>query len=105
MIELWELLTAIILALIASSGFWGIVLYRIQNKDGKKENADNLTKLVLGLAHQEIIRTCMLYVQRGYITKDEYEDMFKYLYDPYRALGGNGTAEKIISEVEKLPMK
>lgn len=98
MIELWKFVVAVILALIASSGFWGIILYRMQKKD-------NLTKLVLGLAHQEIIRTCLVFIQRGYITKDEYEDLFKYLYTPYKALGGDGTAEKFILEVEKLPIK
>ena len=98
MVELWKFIVAVILAFIASSGFWGIILYRMQKKD-------NLTKLVLGLAHQEIIRTCLVYIQRGYITKDEYEDLFKYLYKPYEALGGNGTAGKFIAEVEKLPIK
>lgn len=97
-IELWKFIVALILALVASSGFWGIILYRMQKKD-------NLTKLVLGLAHQEIIRTCLVYIQRGYITKDEYEDLFKYLYKPYEALGGNGTTSKFIMEVEKLPIK
>lgn len=97
MVELWKFIVAVILAFIASSGFWGIVLYRMQKKD-------NLTKLVLGLAHQEIIRTCLVYIQRGNITKDEYEDLFKYLYKPYEALGGNGTAGKFIAEVEKLPI-
>ena len=98
MIEIWKFIVAVILAFIASSGFWGIILYRMQKKD-------NLTKLVLGLAHQEIIRTCDEYRQRGYITKDEYEDLIKYLYRPYNALGGDGTVDKFINEVEKLPIK
>lgn len=44
-------------------------------------------------------------IGRGYVTKDEYENLYKYLYKPYKALGGNGTAEKMIHEVNNLPMK
>jgi len=29
----------------------------------------------------------------------------KYLYEPYKAAGGNGSAEKIMAELNKLPMK
>lgn len=42
---------------------------------------------------------------RGYITRDEYENLVDYLYIPYKGLHGNGTAEKIINEVKQLPLK
>ena len=44
----------------------------------------------------------------AYIKKrnpDEYEDLIHYLYDPYVELGGNGSAEKVMQEIKKLPMK
>ena len=44
-------------------------------------------------------------MQRGYITKDEYENLHDYLYLPYKKLGGNGTAEKIMKEVDRLSLK
>lgn len=99
---LTQFIIALILAIIASSGIWGIVLYKIQRRDNKK---DNFTKLLLGLAHQEIVRSCLNYMNRGYITKDEYEDLIKYLFEPYKDLGGNGTVEKLIDEIKKLPLK
>ena len=40
----------------------------------------------------------------GYITKDEYENLHDYLDEPYLAEGGNGTAKKVMSEVERLPL-
>lgn len=46
----------------------------------------------------------MSYVDRGWITKDEYEDFFKYLYEPYAKFGGNGLAERVMLEVAKLPI-
>ena len=96
-----EFIFALVLGIIASSGFWGIILYKIQKNDNKK---DNSTKLLLGLAHQEIIRTSLIYINRGSISKDEYQDLMKYLYEPYKALGGNGTAEKFINEIDELPI-
>lgn len=92
-----QFIFALILGIVASSGFWGIILYKMQKNDNK-------TKLLLGLAHQEIIRTSMVYINRGSISKDEYQDLMKYLYEPYQALGGNGTAEKFIKEIDELPI-
>lgn len=82
----------------ASSGFWSYV----QKKDTRK---DSTTQLLLGLAHDRIIYLGMQYVNRGSITKDEYEDFVKYLWEPYSQFGGNGLAEKIMVEVQKLPMR
>ena len=46
----------------------------------------------------------MSYIERGWITQDEYEDLNKYLYNPYREMGGNGTAERLMTEIKKLPI-
>lgn len=96
-----ELIVAIVTATLASSGLWSLVLYAIQRRDAHK---DALTKLMLGLAYREITVSCMEYIKRGSITKDEYEDLIKYLFDPYKTLGGDGTAERLVNEVKKLPI-
>jgi hypothetical protein len=46
----------------------------------------------------------MQYINRGWITEDEYQTLLE-LYEPYKKLGGNGSGTKIIKEVEKLPIK
>lgn len=84
-------------AVIASSGFWAY----LRSKDTRK---DASVQLLLGLAHDRIIYLGMSYIDRGWITKDEYEDLMKYLYDPYQTFGGNGLAEKIMNEVKTLPI-
>ena len=61
--------------------------------------------MVMGLGHDRIVALASDIIGRGYVTKDEYENLYKYLYKPYKALGGNGTAEKMIHEVNNLPMK
>lgn len=82
----------------ASSGFWAY----LQRKDTRR---DATTQLLLGLAHDRIVFLGMSYVDRGWLSKDEYEDFMKYLYAPYSEFGGNGLAEKVMLEVKKLPMR
>lgn len=97
-------LTNIIIALIAGltgSGGCSIILYLLQRRDKKK---DGQSKLLLGLAHDRIVYLGCCYIERGYITKDEYENLHDYLYEPYLTEGGNGTAKKVMSEVERLPL-
>lgn len=97
-----EFIVTIVVATLASSGLWSLILYKVQKHDEKK---DALTRLILGLAYREITELCIKYIQRGYVTKEEYEDLVKYLFTPYKELGGDGTAEKLIDEVKKLPIK
>lgn len=93
-----ELAITVICAVIASSGFWAF----LQNRTSKK---DNRTKLLVGLAHDRITFLGQKYIDRGWITTDDYENLVEYLFEPYKACGGDGTAEKIMNEVKKLPMK
>ena len=46
----------------------------------------------------------MQYIERGCITRDEYETM-QDLYKPYIKLGGNGSGTKIMKELENLPIR
>lgn len=92
-----DMVIAVIVGIGASSGFWSYVM--------KKDTTRSATlQLLLGLAHDRIIFLGMGYIERGWITKDEYEDFFKYLYTPYSKFGGNGLAEKIMDDVKKLPI-
>jgi hypothetical protein len=97
-ITLIPLVATIIASFAASSGFWAWM-----NKRDAQKGAT--MKLLLGIAHDRIIFLGMSYVDRGWITKDEYEDFLKYLYEPYSEFGGNGLAEKVFLEVQKLPIK
>ena len=87
----------IVVAVIASSGFWAF----IQHISEKKSNQ---TKMLLGIAHDRIMYLGMRYVERGNVTKDEYENLHDYLYQPYKKLGGNGACERVMKEVDKLPL-
>lgn len=98
---------AIFIALIAgvtSSGISQLVIFLIQRKDKKNTNTP-LADMVKGLGHDRIIYLGQKYISKGFVTKDEYENLHDYLFLPYKELGGNGTAEKIMKEVSNLPIK
>lgn len=90
-----SIITAII-TLAGSSGLWGYITHVSNKKDVK-------TELLLGLAHEKIFQVGTVYIHRGYITKEQHDDLHKYLYNPYKKAGGNGSAEKLMADVDRLP--
>jgi hypothetical protein len=83
--------------LAGSGGFW-VYLKK------KYEREDCVKQLVMGLAHDKIIELSLRYIEKGFVTKDEYDDLFKYFWDPYSSVGGNGSAERIVGMVRLLPL-
>ena len=97
-IEPWlQMLATIVCAVIASSGFWAFIQKRNESKDIK-------TQMLIGLAHDRIIFLGMSCIERGWISQDEYENLYEYLYKPYEKMGGNGSAKRVMTEVNKLPI-
>lgn len=93
-----QIAVTVICSVIASSGFWVFITSRYSNRDVK-------TRMLLGLAHDRIISLGMKYIERGdWITYDEYENLYEYLYKPYKKMGGNGSADRIMSEISKMRM-
>ena len=88
--------------LFGSQGLWTLIQTMWINKHRKK-TAEN--KLLLGLAFETIIYTAQKYIDRGEIEAEEYKELNHYLFEPYKEMGGNGTAARMIAEVEKLPIK
>lgn len=84
-----------IVAVSASSGFWAYVMHRSSTRSAE-------TRLMMGLAYDKLMDKGSSYIDRGWVTRDEYEDLRKYFYEPYKALGGNGVAERIMNGVSEL---
>lgn len=93
-----EIIITLIVAIIGSNGIWALILAMAEKKSSKNN-------MILGLGHDRIIFLEKKYIKRGYITPDEYENLHDYLYVPYRKMGGNGTAEKLMKIVDTLPME
>ena len=108
--EEWQQATlTIVVTFIASSGFWTFMNSLTMKKwDAKKcQETDNynITEMLIGLGHDRIMYLGVTYIDRGWITRDEYENLHDYLYVPYKNLGGNGSADKIMKEVNDLPTR
>lgn len=84
-------------ALLASSGLWAFLGTRLEKNSAERE-------LILGIAHIELVFFGMQFLERGWITREEY-DTIQELYKPYVKLGGNGSGAKIVKELEKLPIR
>ena len=84
-------------ALLASSGLWAFLGNRLERNNAERE-------LIVGIGHIELVFFGMHYIERGWITRDEYETM-QGLYEPYVKLGGNGSGKKIMKELENLPIR
>jgi len=91
-------LIAILAMIFASAGFWNFLMRFLDKKSAK-------TRLLMGLGFQDITDTGMKFIDRGYITQEEFHDLYHYLYEPYRDMGGDGTAERVMEQVKKLPFK
>lgn len=93
-----QFVITILCSILASSGLWAMILKKMDSKDVK-------TKMLIGLAHDRIIFLGMRYIERGWITDDEYENLYDYLYYPYKQMGGNGSAERVMEGVKKLQIR
>ena len=93
-----QVLTSVLIALISSTGLWSYIASYRNKHDAK-------TRLLIGLAHDRIIYLGTQYIERGYITPDEYENLNDYLYQPYAENGGNGPAKRVMEQVKALPIK
>ena len=96
--EFWlQIIITIFTSVLASSGLWAFLGSRLDRHTAERE-------ILIGIGHIELVFFGMQYIERGWITKDEYDTM-QDLYKPYKKLGGNGSGTKIMQELEKLPLK
>ena len=90
-----KILITAALSIFASNGFWSFLLSVLNVETAER-------KLIKGLAHDRIIHLCDKYIQRGnWITADEYDNLYMYLWMPYEKCRGNGTAKKAIEDMQR----
>lgn len=85
-------------SVLGSGGLWAYL-------QSRSSRGNATTRLLMGLAYSQIVTLGLEYIERGSVTKDEFEDYQKYFYTPYKALGGNGVAERIMRDVQNLPFR
>lgn len=97
--ETVNLLHVLVAAVFASTGFWTLI-NTIYMKRSDKKSAER--RALLGLLHEQLVAKCEYYLKEGWIPLQDYEDLRKYIFEPYRDLGGNGTGEALFNKVTNL---
>lgn len=93
-----ELFGKMILAIIASSGVWTLIQTLVMRK---LQEDDSSKQALKSLLRDAIYRRCEKALTDGEVSISELENI-NGLYIPYHELGGNGTAKKLIEEVNDL---
>ena len=91
-----EVIITALVTVLASSGFWTYWSKKHTKNDAR-------TRLLIGIAHDRILQGGRFYIDRGWISDDEYENLYDYLYKPYTELGGNGSAARVMEILKDLP--
>lgn len=91
-----EILTTIAVSIFGSSGFWLIIQKIIESKSAMRQ-------MVLGIGFERLTSACHKHIKAGWISIEDLEDLDKYLFQPYKHMGGNGTAELLMEKVNSLP--
>lgn len=94
----WSIIITIVVTLFASSGFWTFIM-SVRTKNTAER------QMILGIGYKCICDEASRHIEKGWISRQEYADLHKYLYKPYRALDGDGTCERLMKEVDNLPIK
>ena len=100
-------LLTVLLAVIASSGIWSVVLAIVQYRLKQRDKDTDVKKMLLALAHDRIYRLCEDFIseqqsgERDGVTREEWENL-DILYQGYKQLGGNGTCEKLYTQVAQM---
>lgn len=101
-----QIIITIITSIFASGGFQAFLTSSMTRRDAVKAescmDAKAEKQALLGLLHQELLREYNAYVYKGSISIQEYEDLKKYVYDPYVALDGNGTGEMMMDRLTEM---
>lgn len=91
-----EFTNPLITTVLSGPGIWAWAKTRTQRNDSED-------KLLLQVAKNQLVAQGREYLNRGYITMDEYEE-YEAEYQVYFDLGGNGLARRIFEQVDELPM-
>ena len=71
----------------------------------QQKKIDLIERMVLGSLYDRAKHVGEAYIKRGHISMQEYSDWIKYLYQPYKDAGGDGTIDKIAAEINELPIE
>lgn len=91
-----DFMNPLITTILSGPGIWAWAKTRTQRNDAED-------RLLLQVAKNQLVTQGREYLNRGYITMDEYEE-YEAEYQVYSDLGGNGLARRVFKQVDDLPI-
>lgn len=102
-----ETVTAIVIAVFASTGFWAFVTAVWQRittkKDRESEDMQIIKSALLSVLYDKLYERSVRAIQIGTITAEDRENI-RQMLKPYEALGGDGLIHDLTARVEELPL-
>ena len=92
-------IVGIIVAVFASSGFWQLVIYKVQSHDKKKTATE---RALMYLLRQDLIERCDFWLDKESIPIYEWTSIIEE-NDIYHELGGNGDMKERMEELDVKP--
>ena len=93
----------ILLAVLSSSALASLISGIFTLLSAKQKKNSRVEAGVRILLYDRIKHLGTKYIERGYITDDEYEDLIKMHSVYHNSLHGNGFLDDIMERVQKLP--
>lgn len=91
-----EMANPLVATILSGPGIWAW----LKTRTTRNKSED---RLLLQVAKNQLVTQGRKYLNRGYITTDEYEE-YEAEYREYSGLGGNGLARRIFKQVDDLPI-
>ena len=102
--ELW---TAVLTGGVAAalvSGIFSIVLWKMNRKATKEDKADDTKVALRILLYDRIKHLGRDYIERGYISSEDLEDIITMHRVYHDNLNGNGFLDSVMAQVKNLPI-
>lgn len=94
--------------IFGSVGFWNFIQSIYNNRKNKNNvksvELTNLCKGLLAVLHSMLYERCDKIIEQGYKTPEDVEEL-TYMAEPYFALGGDGTLEKMLKIIDNFKIK
>lgn len=98
-----ETTVAVIISCIGSAGLWSVINLLINRHYKKTDDNDVIKRALKGLLYTDCIAWGEKYTAQGFIDTQDFNEYLRYHYEPYKALGGDGTIDRLMGELQKLP--
>lgn len=96
LVKIVESANLLFTTLLSTPGIWAWAKTRTTRNTSE-------INLLLQVSKNHLVTQGREYLNRGYITMDEYEE-YESEYQVYSSLGGNGLARRVFKQVDDLPI-